>query len=399
MTDFAAFELAPFLVARLTKQNITIPTPIQKQTIPLLLAGHSVIGESQTGTGKTLAYLLPLLQRINTSTSVPQAIILAPTRELTMQIHRVLSELCEGSEIRFQVIMGGVDIKRQMEKLKDKPHVIVGSPGRIHDLMEKKKLKAHEVNTVVIDEADQMLEAGMMRDVEAVIKRTPRDRQLSVFSATISSIVEIWGQEWAGEKPHIIRIAGKSRLPETITHSFIVTPEREKFETLRRLLQALGGGRTIVFVKKLHQVGDITTWLKGRGVSIAGIHSETRKQDREQALKEFHSGQVRCLVTTDLLARGMDVEDVAHIVNFDLPLDTEGYIHRVGRTGRAGKSGLAVSLLEPKEKFMAGKLAKQLGIEMPERTLFRGQLVPVKEHPAARSGHRPGMKKGIKRKK
>ncbi|MED4728742.1 DEAD/DEAH box helicase [Aneurinibacillus migulanus] len=396
MKTFAESELAPFLLEGLAEINIKIPTPIQQQAIPLQLAGYSVVGESQTGTGKTLAYLLPLLQEIQADSSATQALILAPTRELTVQIRHVLENLCRGTDIRFQIIMGGMDIKRQIEKLKQKPHIIVGSPGRIYDLIEKKKLKVHEVKRLVIDEADQMLESGIIREVEAVVQRTPRSRKVSVFSATISPLVEEWGRKWSEEEPKIIKIQGESRLPELIEHYFIVTPEREKFETLRRLLQALQPERALIFVKKLHLVGDIASWLAAKEVSIAGIHSETKKAEREQAMNKIRKGEIQCLVTTDLLARGLDIDDVTHVINFDLPFDTDGYIHRVGRTGRAGKGGMAVTLLEPKEKFMAGKLTQQLHIEMPERMLFRGELVPPKE----RSFRPPSKKKqNIKAKK
>lgn len=379
MKTFAESGLAPFLLEGLAEINIKIPTPIQQQAIPLQLAGYSVVGESQTGTGKTLAYLLPLLQEIQADASTTQALILAPTRELTVQIRHVLEALCRGTDIRFQIIMGGVDIKRQIEKLKQKPHIIIGSPGRIYDLIEKKKLKVHEVKRLVIDEADQMLESGAVREVEAVMQRTPRTRKLSVFSATISPMVEEWGSKWTEEELKVIKIQEKSRLPKLIEHYFIVTPEREKFETLRRLLQALQPERALIFVKKLHLVGDIASWLAAKEVAIAGIHSETKKAEREQAMNKIRKGELRYLVTTDLLARGLDIDDVTHVINFDLPFDADGYIHRAGRTGRAGKGGMAVTLLEPKEKFMAGKLAKQLHIEIQEQMLFRGELVPPKK--------------------
>ncbi|MFT9847495.1 DEAD/DEAH box helicase [Aneurinibacillus sp. REN35] len=394
MKNFADIAFAPFLVTGLAKMNIKTPTPIQQQTIPLLLEGYSVVGESQTGTGKTLAYLLPLLEKIEADASAAQALILAPTRELTVQIRQVLDELCSGTNIRFQIIMGGVDIKRQIEKLKQKPHIIVGSPGRIHDLIEKKRLKVHEVKTVVIDEADQMLESGMIREVEAVMQRTPRDRQISVFSATISPLVEEWGEKWTQDELKVVKIRKASRLPDRIEHSFLVTPEKEKFETLRRLLHALQPERALIFVKKLHLVTDIAKWLVAKDIRIAGIHSDTKKAEREQAMNAIRKGDITCLVTTDLLARGLDIEDVTHVINFDLPFDTEGYIHRVGRTGRAGKSGMAVTLLEPKEKFMAGKLAKQLHIEMPERVLLRGQLIPLQE----KSLRSPSKKRNTKEK-
>ncbi|ERI10058.1 DEAD/DEAH box helicase [Aneurinibacillus aneurinilyticus] len=396
MKTFAESGLAPFLLEGLAEINIKIPTPIQQQAIPLQLAGYSVVGESQTGTGKTLAYLLPLLQEIHADASTTQALILAPTRELTVQIRHVLEALCRGTNIRFQIIMGGVDIKRQIEKLKQKPHIIIGSPGRIYDLIEKKKLKVHEVKRLVIDEADQMLESGAVREVEAVMQRTPRTRKLSVFSATISPMVEEWGSKWTEEELKVIKIQEKSRLPKLIEHYFIVTPEREKFETLRRLLQALQPERALIFVKKLHLVGDIANWLAAKEVAIAGIHSETKKAEREQAMNKIRKGELRYLVTTDLLARGLDIDDVTHVINFDLPFDADGYIHRAGRTGRAGKGGMAVTLLEPKEKFMAGKLAKQLHIEIQEQMLFRGELVPPKK-----PSSRPPFKKkpNIKTKK
>ncbi|MCI1693032.1 DEAD/DEAH box helicase [Aneurinibacillus aneurinilyticus] len=396
MKTFAESGLAPFLLEGLAEINIKIPTPIQQQAIPLQLAGYSVVGESQTGTGKTLAYLLPLLQEIHADASTTQALILAPTRELTVQIRHVLEALCRGTDIRFQIIMGGVDIKRQIEKLKQKPHIIIGSPGRIYDLIEKKKLKVHEVKRLVIDEADQMLESGAVREVEAVMQRTPRTRKLSVFSATISPMVEEWGSKWTEEELKVIKIQEKSRLPKLIEHYFIVTPEREKFETLRRLLQALQPERALIFVKKLHLVGDIANWLAAKEVAIAGIHSETKKAEREQAMNKIRKGELRYLVTTDLLARGLDIDDVTHVINFDLPFDADGYIHRAGRTGRAGKGGMAVTLLEPKEKFMAGKLAKQLHIEIQEQMLFRGELVPPKK-----PSSRPPFKKkpNIKTKK
>jgi ATP-dependent RNA helicase DeaD len=386
MAIFSA--LAPFLQQALESKDIKEPTDIQQAAIPLLMDGKSVIGESHTGTGKTLAYLLPILQRIDPAEDTVQAVIFSPTRELTMQIANVVAEFCKGTDIRSQAIIGGVDIKRQMEKLKEKPQIIIGSPGRMVDLLDKRKLKVHEAKIVVVDEVDELVAARMLRAMETVMMRTSRDRQLAVFSATISAEVEKWSQQWA-EQIETVRIKSNSRLPEGISHAFIVVPEREKFEELRRLLVALNPERAVIFVKKLHRVEDIASWLAGRGVNIVGIHSETKKLDREAALREFRSGDLNCLVTTDLLARGLDIEDITHVINFDLPMDAEDYIHRVGRTGRAGKKGFAVTLLEPKEKFMAGKFATQLGITFQEKSLLRGSLIDARPRKAGAGDGRP----------
>ncbi|WCK56022.1 DEAD/DEAH box helicase [Aneurinibacillus sp. Ricciae_BoGa-3] len=386
MAIFSA--LAPFLQQALESKDIKEPTDIQQAAIPLLMDGKSVVGESHTGTGKTLAYLLPILQRIDPSADTVQAIIFSPTRELTMQIAGVVAEFCKGTDIRSQAIIGGVDIKRQMDKLKERPHIIIGSPGRMVDLLDKRKLKVHEAKMIVVDEVDELVEARMLRAMETVMMRTPRDRQLAVFSATISESVEEWSRRWA-EEVQTVRIKASSRLPEGISHAFIVVPERQKFEELRRLLVALNPERAVIFVKKLHRVQEIASWLAGRGVKIVGIHSETKKLDREAALRQFRNGDVNCLVTTDLLARGLDIEDITHVINFDLPMDPQDYIHRVGRTGRVGKKGLAVTLLEPKEKFMAGKFGDQLGITLQEKSVLRGSLVDARPHKAASREAKP----------
>ncbi|WP_097026686.1 DEAD/DEAH box helicase [Clostridium peptidivorans] len=364
------------LIEGLKKANIINPTPIQSKVIPLALEKKDLIGQSQTGSGKTLAYLLPLFQNIDSSKREMQALILAPTHELVMQIDSEIKLLSEnsGAGITSTPIIGEVNAKRQIEKLKEKPHIIVGSVGRVLELISQKKIKAHTIKTIVLDEADNLLAKDKLSIVKNIIKTTLRDRQLMAFSATIHEETLNITKEIMKE-PEVIKIEDIDTVNENIEHMYFVSDPREKIETLRKLVASINPKRAIVFLNRSEEVDLATVRLKYHHINAEGIYSNTSKEDRKKALEGFRSGKVQLLVSSDIAARGLDVKDVTHIFNLNLPSDPKEYLHRSGRTGRAGDFGTSISIISPVELSLIKKYEKNLNIIVKPKKIFKGKIM------------------------
>lgn len=363
----------------LAERGIIEPTEIQKQAIPLIREGRDVIAQSQTGTGKTLAYLLPLLQNIDTNKRKLQSLVLVPTRELGMQILREIEALDPRDILKATSLIGGAALHRQLKKLKLHPQIVVGTPGRVLELIKLRKLKMNEVRTIVVDEVDQVMELGNMRETEDIFKSALRDRQLVFTSATIPEELSNVAEQWMND-PVSIYINPSERTSSSIKHVYFISELRDKIDTLRRILRHFEPKSGIIFVNDRDHIERIEARLKYLGFTVEALYGEINKQDRAVIMNRFREGKLQFLLGTDVAARGLDIDNVTHVINFDPPLDADHYIHRVGRTGRMGKAGTAVSIVMPQQKFVIEKFAKQLNIEIELKEMHKGDLIPAK-HP------------------
>jgi len=378
--SFESMGLNPTLVAALKKENITIPTDIQQRVIPEALKNKDIIAQSGTGTGKTLAYLLPMFEKIKAEIKEMQAIVLCPTHELAVQIIRQIERLSQNSDIKLKgtTIMGNVNIGRQIEKLKEKPHIIVGTPGRILELIKKRKISAHTIKTIVIDEADRLMDENNVETVKAIIKSTLKERQIIACSATIPKSVEtdLMAQIKEAE---VIRVEEKITVPDTLSHIYFLSEKRDKIETLRKLARILNPQKAIVFVSNQESfVETFTAKLKYHGLKAESIHGISRKLERKKALEDFKSGKIQFLIATDIAARGLHIEGVTHIFNVNIPEDVKAYVHRAGRSGRNGNTGMIISIATEREVQFIKKFEKELNIHIEPKSMYQGAIVDVK---------------------
>lgn len=379
MNGFIDFNIKEPLIQGLAKDNISIPTEIQIQAIPSIMDGKDLIGEAVTGSGKTLAYLLPSFEHIDVTSKDLHTLIIAPTHELVVQIHHVMKDLAKNSThpVRSVAIMGNVNIKRQIESLKTKPHIIVGTPGRILELIKIKKIKAHLVKTIVIDEADKLLSDNNHQAIKDVIKTTLRDRQLLAFSASISD--QSLERALALMKtPEVLRLKSE-KINSDIQHFYVTASRRDKVNILRKAIHATKPKRAIVFLNKNELIQDIRDRLLYHQVDTVAIFGNASKIERKKALDAFKKGTAKILVASDLVARGMDLQDITHIFNLDIPADLNEYTHRVGRTGRAGKKGTAISIVTPKEVQFIKAIERLNHIKFIEKEVVKGHLFNVKQ--------------------
>lgn len=376
---FQQLAIDPVWISRLKEMKITEPTPVQEAAIPVLAAGRDALIRSGTGTGKTLAYLLPMLQRLDPSLAKLQGLVLAPTRELGAQIYQVIQELTEGTDIRSQMLIGGAAIGRQIERLKKQhPHLVVGTPGRILELLKLKKLSLHYVRLIVLDEADHMLELGAKQEIEDILRSTLRDRQLAFLSATMPSSVRQLAGQWMRD-PEVLELDVKA---SNLSHYYVVTEERKRIDTLRRLIVNLNPAAAIVFTNEVDRIGEIVAKLQYGGIDIEALYSEAGKEERTKVMKDFREGKLKVLLATDVAARGLDIPEITHVFHFDLAIDGDHYLHRSGRAGRMGRQGTVISLCTRQEAFIIRKLSKATGIPIEQRVLYGGQLHDPKEVPA-----------------
>ncbi|MDF2924962.1 MAG: box helicase [Paenibacillaceae bacterium] len=377
---FEGLSLKKEIQHNLRSLNISTPTAVQSEAIPPLLEGKDVIVQSQTGSGKTLAYALPIIERIDTAEKKLQAIVLVPTRELGAQIARVLEQVTEGLGITSQLLIGGAAIARQIDRLRLHPQIVVGTPGRILELIKVRKLSMHNVRTIIIDEADHIFEQGEGREVETVIRSAMRDRQLCFFSATIPEQVLGLANRWMKE-PLRIQIQPEQKTAETLHHQYVLCQDRDRIDTLRRLVRTLNPRSGIIFTNQVDEIGEILAKLKFAGLSVEGLYSEAGKQDRARVMKDFREGRLQLLLATDVAARGLDIPDVTHVIHLDLPVDADHYVHRSGRTGRMGRQGVAIALCAPQQLFILEKFSRALGIDFEQKLLFEGKAVSPGELP------------------
>ncbi len=373
--SFKALGLNDELIIGLEKQGITIPTKIQSEMIPYILDNKDVIGESQTGSGKTLAYLLPIFQNTDVEKKEMQCIILAPTHELVVQIEKEIRKLAEDSAIKLRStsIMGNMNIDRQIERLKEKPHIIVGSPGRVFELIKKKKISAHTIKTIVIDEGDRLLDKNNIEEVKSVIKTTLRDRQLVLVSATVSEKIKSEASDIMKEAM-MLRVKEDLSVSETISHWYFEGDKREKADLLRKVLHAVKPTRAIVFVNRGEDLQLLNDKLKFHKIDCFALFGAANKDERKNALEAFRSGKMKLLLASDIAARGLDIKGVSHIINFDLPEKTADYLHRTGRTGRNGERGIAISLLVDTEAETLKRFSREAGFKIEFKELDHGEV-------------------------
>lgn len=345
---FNELHLSAELLAEIDKAGFVEASPIQEQTIPLAMAGKDVIGQAQTGTGKTAAFGFPTLEKIDTEDPTVQALIIAPTRELAVQSQEELFRFGRSKGVKVRSVYGGSSIEKQIKALKSGAHIVVGTPGRLLDLIKRKALKLNHVETLILDEADEMLNMGFLEDIEAIISRVPEDRQTLLFSATMPDAIKQIGVKFMKEPEHV-KIAAKELTTELVDQYYIRVKENEKFDTMTRLMDVEQPELSIVFGRTKRRVDELTRGLKIRGFRAEGIHGDLDQGKRLRVLRDFKNGNLDVLVATDVAARGLDISGVTHVYNYDIPQDPESYVHRIGRTGRAGKSGQSITFVAPNE--------------------------------------------------
>lgn len=381
----------------LEKIGITEPTPIQYKAIPDALEGKNIIGQSATGTGKTLAYLLPIVQKIDIAKRDVQAVVLAPTYELAMQIYHQLEVLLKNANLNIACtsLIGGANIARQIDKLKTKPQIVVGSAGRMIELQKKGKLKLQTVKYLVLDEVDRLLDDQNLATITNIVKGVARDCQHLLFSATISP--RTINRANFVQNPSLISLKDDIVAKPNIEHLYFIADYREKIEVLRKLTRILNVNRGLVFVNKTDDIVTTLEKLKFHGLKVAGLIGSANKMDRKKAIDDFTKGKVELLVASDIAARGLDIADIDFVINIDLPEDEKVYLHRIGRTGRAGKFGCAISLVAPKEVIKLGDYAKKIKVELHPKKMINGKIVDFLNKP--KPAHRNPFVKSVQEKK
>lgn len=345
---FTELHLSENILKAVEKAGFEEPSPIQELTIPLALEGKDVIGQAQTGTGKTAAFGLPTLDKIDTSRHVVQALVIAPTRELAVQGQEELFRFGREKGVKVRSVYGGSSIEKQIKALRSGAHIVVGTPGRLLDLIKRKALKLDHVETLILDEADEMLNMGFLEDIEAIISRVPENRQTLLFSATMPEAIKRIGVKFMYDPEHV-RVAAKELTTDLVDQYYIRVKEQEKFDTMTRLIDVERPELAIVFGRTKRRVDELTRGLKLRGYRAEGIHGDLDQGKRLRVLRDFKNDNIDILVATDVAARGLDISGVTHVYNYDIPQDPESYVHRIGRTGRAGKHGQSVTFVAPNE--------------------------------------------------
>ncbi|MCK2031576.1 DEAD/DEAH box helicase [Microbacterium sp. KSW4-4] len=334
------------------------PSPIQAATIPTLLAGRDVVGMAQTGTGKTAAFALPVLERLDIAQKTPQALVLAPTRELALQVCEAFESYASRMKgVHVLPVYGGQGYGVQLSALRRGVHVVVGTPGRIMDHLAKGTLDLSELQYLVLDEADEMLKMGFAEDVEQILAQTPEEKQVALFSATMPAQIRRLAQQYLRD-PEEITVKSKTATNTNITQRYLVVSYAQKVDALTRILEVENFDGMIVFVRTKNETETLAEKLRARGYSAAAINGDVPQVQRERSVNQLKDGKLDILVATDVAARGLDVERISHVVNFDIPTDTESYVHRIGRTGRAGRTGDAISFITPRERYLLKHIEK-----------------------------------------
>ncbi|MFC4389043.1 DEAD/DEAH box helicase [Gracilibacillus marinus] len=366
-------NLKSFLQTAWDKSGFEKLTAIQMHTARSIIEGKDIIAESPTGSGKTLAYLLPLLQQIDPIQKSTQVVILASSHELVMQIHQEVQEWSRDSGIGSATLIGGANVKRQIEKLKKKPHIVIGTPGRMHELINQKKLKMHHVKTIVMDEADQLLVPEHLSVIEKIVKSTLSERQVLVFSATLPETIQLKAEELMSS-PEVIRVGKEEDVRPHVEYMYLVSEARDKIESLRKLVRN-NEMKALVFVKDISTLSELAEKLDYIGIRAGVLHSNVKKQERAKAMKEFREGKSELLLASDVAARGLDIPDITHVIHMDLPKETSQFVHRSGRTGRLGsESGAVIAIVTENEERQLQRFGRQLNLTFSKKILFKGKL-------------------------
>jgi ATP-dependent RNA helicase DeaD len=360
-SGFARFGFAPEVLAALDAIGYSEPSPIQQASIPELLLGRDLVGQAQTGTGKTAAFALPVLARIDPSQRKPQVLVLAPTRELALQVAAAFnSYAAQLPSVRTVAVYGGADFRDQIHQLKRGAQIVVGTPGRVMDHMRQGTLDLSELRTLVLDEADEMLRMGFIDDVEWVLEQLPEQRQVVLFSATMPAEIRRISQQYLSS-PAEITIRTKAADAGRIRQRYLVVQGPHKLPALERVLESEGGEGVIIFARTKAITLTVAESLEAHGYDVAVLNGDVPQAQRERTIERLKSGQVDVLVATDVAARGLDVDRIGLVINYDIPFDSEAYVHRIGRTGRAGRSGEAILFLTPRERRFLGGLERAVG--------------------------------------
>ncbi len=375
MSEFKNLSLLPQLLKNLDDAGYITPTPIQAQSIPVLLEGHDLLGIAQTGTGKTAAFSLPILNRLlKTPTRLiptePRVLILSPTRELSTQINDNIQMYSKGLKIRSAVIFGGVGQAAQVNALRGGLDILVATPGRLLDLMGQGHIRLDSVEVFVLDEADRMLDMGFINDIKKVITKLPEKKQTLLFSATMPKDIAQLAEKIL-KQPKRVEVTPESTTVERINQKIVFCKKAEKYQLLKKVLHTESVELTLVFTRTKHGADKIVKYLDAFKIPSAALHGNKSQSAREKALSEFKQGKIKVLVATDIAARGIDVNDVTHVVNYDLPMEAESYVHRIGRTARAGKDGDAISFCDETERDLLRKIEKTINMRLPYET-FHG---------------------------
>ncbi|WP_136607225.1 DEAD/DEAH box helicase [Paenibacillus dokdonensis] len=385
MPNFSELGIQEQWVKTLKENGITVPTPVQEETIPLLLAERDVIARARTGTGKTLAFLLPMMQKLDPSRAFPQALIIAPTRELALQITEEARKLSRGTELRILAVYGGQDVDKQLRKLEGGRHLIIGTPGRLNDHLRRGTLELGGVKTLVLDEADQMLHMGFLDEVETLIQALPYKRQTLLFSATMPSEVKQLASFYTRDAEDVTIKVENSPVPlKHIRQLVVEVSDRNKQQALISMIESNKPYLAIIFCRTKRRASTLNAALLESGYASDELHGDLSQAKREQVMKRFREAKLQLLVATDVAARGLDVEGVTHVFNYDIPLEVDSYIHRIGRTGRAGEKGMAITFVAPRDK---GELQRiEQGIQFAiERSHYEKSGEIVENRGASRS--------------
>ena len=367
--EFSALGIAPELLAALYDLEYQHPSPIQERSIPPLLAGKNILGTAQTGTGKTAAYALPLLQHLEQRKKrLPQALILTPTRELTIQVAQAIEAFARNIKCSILPIYGGSAMGPQLRRLSSGVEIVVGTPGRLLDHLQRGSLDLSAINTVVLDEADEMLRMGFIDDVETILAATPAECQRTLFSATMPAQIRRVADTYLGDAEHI-QIASPTSTLDKIEQHYLLMHRGQKLEALKRLLEVERINAAMVFVRTKDSTTAIAQALCESGFNAAALNGDLSQQMREQCVEQLKQGRIDIVVATDVAARGLDVERISHVFNFDIPFDTEAYIHRIGRTGRAGRTGKAILFVTPNERRFLREIEKTTRREIPRMSV------------------------------
>lgn len=366
--NFKQLGLSEDLINILKKSGITSPTPIQEQTIGMIKDRKDVIAEAATGTGKTLAFLLPVIENINLQTNEIQGLILTPTRELAIQITNEANKLKEAKDINILATYGGKDISSQLKKLNNNIHLIIATPGRLLDHLERKTINLSKVKTFILDEADQMLFMGFKNEVEAIIKEMPKKKQMLCFSATMDSAVKKLAYRYMNN-PAVVSIKKEEVTLSSINQNVVETTDRNKRDALCKVLNEDNPFMAIIFCRTKRRVDELEEVLHQRKYNCVKLHSDIPQNKRERIMKSFRNADIQYLIATDVAARGLDISGITHIYNYDIPENVESYIHRIGRTGRAGESGYTCMFVDPKNMRALKEIEDAIGFEINRRSV------------------------------
>jgi ATP-dependent RNA helicase RhlE len=396
--SFSSLGLSDAMVDGVKAMGYTEPTPIQLRAIPLIMAGTDVIGSAQTGTGKTAAFALPILSKLGAHQRQPRVLILEPTRELAAQVETAFRDFARFTDLRAAVLYGGVGYGKQMDALREGVDVIIATPGRLLDHMGRGTCRLDHIQFLVLDEADRMLDMGFLPDVRRIVDKCPRQRHTSLFSATIPPQIETLIQ-WAMHKPQTIEIGVRRSVADTVKHVIYPVAEDQKSDLLREILERVNYESVIIFCRTKHRADRIATLLKRNNHAVAVLHSNRTQREREEALKGFRTGRFELLVATDIAARGLDIADVSHVINYDVPQHPEDYIHRIGRTGRAENTGDAFTIMVAEDAQHVHAIERFIGkkVERVKLENFNYKYTALFEEgkPGQPKGY-PGKVKGVR---